>query len=62
MSAVNQVNENMKNNIPFRQDDMFVSSNMNYSDASDVIEATINSIMLDSEHKNLNFMVILLLI
>lgn len=60
MSAVNQVNENMKNNIPFRQDDMFVSSNMNYSDAS------INSIMLDSEHKKSEFygyfMVILLLI
>ena len=55
MSAVNQVNENMKNNIPFRQDDMFVSSNMNYSDASDVIEATINSIMLDSEHKKSEF-------
>ena len=54
-SAVSQTNENLQNRIPFRQDDMFISSDTNYSDASDIIEATVNSIMLDTDHRKTEF-------
>lgn len=54
-SAATQANENIDKGLPLRQDNLFVCSDTNYSEASDIIEATLNNVIHDTEYKKTEF-------
>lgn len=54
-AAIDKINENVKNGIELRTDNLFVRSDNSYSEADDILEAILKDSMNDTEKKKAEF-------